>query len=548
MNNTSAVMKNGVMRRLKYLVLLQAGEKFRGIKTVNKKKAAFKIFLKALLSVTVLAVLYFVMNYVKKHFVFTFDKDLFTTVILFTQIISIVTCAGSMMSVLYNGKENAILMAFPCNYNEIFVSKIIVFVLEELKKSLFFILPFLLAYGFVAKAGAAYWVGLIPAWLFMTLFPVLFSAILSIPAIFVKKFLENHSTLFAVILVAALVGIFALVIRVLSYVPTPLRLVAQYHSFMKAFRAILVTINKFSLFYSFIGKAMFGIKVWLYLPLLLVIFAATVALCFLVAMPFYFKAASSSAENSKMAKHMVRKTRVNNLFLTFFRKEVKLMFRSSKNLTSAISIVLIFPILSYILNFIVAAIRTNLYGDYMTIAFNIMITLSLISTYNANCAAAISSEGSEFSVLKAAPSNTMIVTWAKLTLTMLVDMLSVASMCVVISLTTDLAKMEIVRMFLIIVPVSLGNILWSFQLDVTNPKVNDYAVKGDAVVDNPNVAKSLLNGFLISTIMGVATLLLLIDAYKSGWLRAILIAYGFFLLRLFLYNSYLKVYFNDIQG
>ena len=541
-------MKNGVMRRLKYLVLLQAGEKFRGIKTVNKKKAAFKIFLKALLSVTVLAVLYFVMNYVKKHFVFTFDKDLFTTVILFTQIISIVTCAGSMMSVLYNGKENAILMAFPCNYNEIFVSKIIVFVLEELKKSLFFILPFLLAYGFVAKVGAAYWAGLIPAWLFMTLFPVLFSAILSIPAIFVKKFLENHSTLFAVILVAALVGIFALVIRVLSYVPTPLRLVARYDSFMKAFQAILVTINKFSLFYSFIGKAMFGVKVWLYLPLILVIFAATVALCFLVAMPFYFKAASSSAENSKMAKHMVRKTRVNNLFLTFFRKEVKLMFRSSKNLTSAISIVLIFPILSYILNFIVAAIRTNLYGDYMTIAFNIMITLSLISTYNANCAAAISSEGSEFSVLKAAPSNTMIVTWAKLTLTMLVDMLSVASMCVVISLTTDLAKIEIVRMFLIIVPVSLGNILWSFQLDVTNPKVNDYAVKGDAVVDNPNVAKSLLNGFLISTIMGVATLLLLIDAYKSGWLRAILIAYGFFLLRLFLYNSYLKVYFNDIQG
>ena len=536
------------MRRLKYLVLLQAGEKFRGIKTVNKKKAAFKVFLKALLSVTVLAVLYFVMNYVKKHFVFTFDKDLFTMVILFTQIISIVTCAGSMMSVLYNGKENAILMAFPCNYNEIFVSKIIVFVLEELKKSLFFILPFLLSYGFVAKAGAAYWAGLIPVWLFMTLFPVLFSAILSIPAIFVKKFLENHSTFFAVLLVLGLVGIFALVIRVLSYVPTPLRLVAQYHSFMKAFQAILVTINKFSLFYSFIGKAMFGVKVWLYLPLLLVIFAATVALCFLVAMPFYFKAASSSAENSKMAKHMVRKTRVNNLFLTFFRKEVKLMFRSSKNLTSAISIVLIFPILSYILNFIVAAIRTNLYGDYMTIAFNIMITLSLISTYNANCAAAISSEGSEFSVLKAAPSNTMIVTWAKLTLTMIVDMLSVASMCVVISLTTDLAKIEIVRMFLIIVPVSLGNILWSFQLDVTNPKVNDYAVKGDAVVDNPNVAKSLLNGFLISTIMGVATLLLLIDSYKSGWLRAILIAYGFFLLRLFLYNSYLKVYFNDIQG
>lgn len=547
MNNAGA-MKNSLLRRLKYLVLLQAGEKFRGIKRRPEKKTVLKGFLKAVAAVAVTAVLWLVLNLLKTDYSFTFDKELFTAVIFLTQIISIVTCVGSMMSVLYNSKENMILMAFPCNYNEIFVSKIIVFTMEEMKKSCFFLLPFLLSYGLVGEVGAAYWGGLVPTWIFLTVFPVLLSAILSIPFIFLKKFLENHSIVMTVLFLGLLSGIFVLVVRILSKVPTPLRLVAFYRNFLNAFRAILVTINRFSLFYAFIGNAMFGVKVWLFLPLDAAIFVATFALCFFVAMPFYFRASSSSAEYSKSSKHGVRKHRVNNLFLTFFRKEVKLMFRSSQSMSSAISIVLIFPILSYILNVIVAAIRTNLYGDYMTIAFNLMITLSLLGTYNANCASAISSEGSEFAVLKAAPSNTKLSTWAKLALTMSVDLIAVMAMCVVVSLTTTLSVKDICLMFVVIVPISLGNILWSFQIDVTNPKVNDYAVKGDAVVDNPNVAKSLLCSFLISTLTGVVTLLLLIDDYKSGWIRVLAAAVAYFAIRLYLYSGYLKVYFDDIQG
>ena len=453
-----------------------------------------------------------------------------------------------MMDVLYNSKENTMLLAFPCNYNEVFISKIIVFALEEIRKSCFFILPFLVSYGMISDGGAAYWAQLIPLWIFIVLFPVLFSAIISIPAIFIKKFLGNHPVLFGVLVALLLGGVFALVTYALSFLPTPVKLIAFYNTFMNAFRAILIKINKFSLFYQLIGKGMFGKWVYMTFPVIAAIFFGTMLLCFFVAMPFYFKAASSSAEHSTGGHHKVVKTRFNNLFMTFFRKEVKLMFRSSKSLNSALSIVLVFPIISYIMNFIVAAVRTNVYGDYMTIAFNIMITLSLIGTYNANCASAISQEGSEFAVLKAAPSDTTLATWAKLALTMVVDVLAVLTMCLVITFTTTLPAQDIALMAGIILPVSLGNVLWSFQIDLLNPKINDYAVKGDAVVDNPNIAKALLFGFLISTIIGAVSLLLLIDNYASGWARIYGIGYGFFGIRLYLYRNYLKVYFNDIQG
>ncbi len=540
--------QNSLFHRLKYLVLLQAGEKFRGVKKGQGKATVFKVFLKVLAAIVVTAVLYAIFSVIKDRFAFSFDKELFTTVIFLTQIISIITCVGSMIDVLYNAKENLILMAFPCNYNEIFISKIIVYALEELRKSCFFILPFLISYGMVSGGGAAYWAQLLPLWIFLVLFPVLFSAIISIPAIFVKKFLENHPVLFGVLVALLLGGIFALVTYALSFLPTPVRLIAIYDSFMKAFREMLIKINKFSLFYQLIGKGMFGEMIYMTLPVTIVIFIASILLCFLVAMPFYFKAASTSSEHSTAGKHTVGKTHINSLFFTFFRKEVKLMFRSSKSLNSALSIILVFPIISYVMNFIVAAVKTNLFGDYMTIAFNVMITLSLLSTYNANCASAISQEGSEFAILKAAPSNTSLATWAKLALTMIVDLLAVATMCLVITFTTTLSGKDIALMAGIIIPVSLGNVLWSFQIDLLNPKINDYAVKGDAVVDNPNIAKALLIGFLISTFVGVISLILLIDNYATGWARVYAIGYFYFLARLYLYKSNLKVYFNDIQG
>lgn len=548
----SQSFKNGVWRRIKLLVLLQAGEKFRLLKTTNKKKTAFSIFLGVLAAVAITFGLYYLFNYLKGY-AFPFNYNLLITVIFLTQVISILTCAGSMMNVLYNGKENLILMAFPCKYNEIFISKIIVFSLEELKKSCFFVLPFLLSFGLASGGGVAYWLQLVPVWLMMTLFPVLFSAILSIPLIFVKKFLENHSILYGALLAAFLVGLFVLVVFILKKVPTPVELISMWTALIGKIESFLISVNKFALFYNFIGRSMFGMKVYLFLPLSVIIFAAVAALCFLVAMPFYFKAASSSSENSVTKKHKVTNHKVNNLFLTFFRKELKLTLRSSSNIIAAVSIIFVFPILSYVMNFIVAAIRTNVYGNYMTIAFNLMITLSLLSTYNANCAQAISSEGSEFSVLKAAPSNARMATWAKLALTMIIDLLAVASMCgVLVFMSTeyslDIKPVDIVLMVLTIVFISLGNILWSFQLDITNPKVNDYAVKGDAVVDNPNIAKALVIGFIFSTVIGVVSLLLLIDNYKTGWLRIVLIAAAFFLMRLYLYTSNLKVYFNEIQG
>lgn len=539
--------KNTAIRRIKYLTLMQMGEKFRLIREKNKKKLAFSLFLAIVGIVAITAGLTFALSFLNGTFQLKPSEDMFVTVVLFTQILGIMTCLGSMLSVLYTSRENTILLAFPCKYSEIFISKIVVFAIEEFKKSFFFTLPFLIAFG-INAGGIAYWLQTPLVWIMMCLIPVFLGALLSIPCIYVKRFLENNVWLYAIVLAVILVGSFVFIIMVLSKVPTPIQLVAIYGKFITFVEKAFATVNKFSLWYTFMGKMVFGRQVYLYLPVMLIVFAAFGALCFLLAMPFYFKAVSSATEHSRMKKHKVRHPKLQGLFFTLLRKEFKLFFRSSKSVTSAIMVVLIFPIISYVLNFILAAINTNTLGDIMTIAFNIMITLSLLGTHNANCAMEISKEGSEFAVLKAAPSNTMIITWAKVVVAAVVDIVAIITTIVMLVVTTELNAVDLTLMSLMMLIVSLGHIFWSFQMDITNPKINDYAVKGDNVVDNSNVAKSIAVGFGIATVMGLVTMFMMLEGMVSGWIKMILIALAFLGARLYLYNSNLKVYFDDIQA
>lgn len=539
-------IKNTAFRRVKYLSLMQMGEQLRAKKTYSVKKKAFLTFLKVCLMIVVTAVILFALSYFKNTFQVQPSKEMFISFIFVLQLATIFSSVGSMMSILYTSKENTMLLVFPCTYGEIFLSKIVVFAIAELKKSIYFLVPILLAFGLLS-GGVIYWLLVIPMWLMLCLFPVLLGALFSIPLIYIKRFLEKHLSLYAFLIVAFITALFIGVTFLLQKLPDPLRLVAIYGQFIKQVEGFLAAFSDWSLWYIFIGLAMFGEKVYITLPLSLAVFAAVAAACYLIARPFYFKAVSSTVEAGRTKKHKHRKHRVNNLFLTFFRKELKLFFRNSQSVNSAVITILMFPFLSYVFNFILLVINKSILGDFMSVAFNVMITLSILSANNANVASAISSEGNEFAVLKTAPSNTSVICWAKIAVTAMVNFIALAITFVMLTFTTTLGADDLLLMAILLVFTTLGHIFWSFQLDINSPRILDYATKGNNVVDNANIGKAIVIGFLIATITGVLALLLLMDAFVSGWIRLLAIAIAFFIARLYLLITNVKIYFNEIQ-
>jgi hypothetical protein len=183
----------------------------------------------------------------------------------------------------------------------------------------------------------------------------------------------------------------------------------------------------------------------------------------------------------------------------------------------------------------------------MSVAFNDMITLSILSANNANVASSISSEGHEFAVLKTAPSNTSIICYAKIAVTSIVNLIALILTFIMLTFTTTLGAVDLILMFVLLFVITTGHILWSFQLDINNPRILDYAMKGNNVVDNANIGKAIVIGFGIATIAGVLSLLLLMDNYVTGWIRLLLIAAAFYASRHYLLYRNVKVYFNDIQ-
>ena len=184
----------------------------------------------------------------------------------------------------------------------------------------------------------------------------------------------------------------------------------------------------------------------------------------------------------------------------------------------------------------------------MVIAFNIMISASLLAAFNTECAYALSAEGLEFAVLKTAPSNTAAIVWGKITVTLISNLTAIASTAVMLYLTTDINIVDLALFILVLFLLSVSMVLWSFQLDVRKPLFAEYGSKGaEGVVNNPNVGLATLLGFIIATLAGALTLLLLYDDYATGWLRIVVIAVAFCIARIFLFSRNLKVYFRDIE-
>ena len=197
----NTMQKNTAFRRVKYLTLMQIGDGVRDLRTGSKARLAARIALKTLLAVVLMAV--FVLVFGVMDILFQLTPLLFIT-----QIVSVISCLSSMMLTLFASKENTMLLAFPCNYTEIFLSKIIVFSLEEMKKNVYFLLPMLVGFGVNGGVSVAYWALLPLMWLVLCLLPVFIGAILSIPAIFIKSFMQNHVWFYAILMTVVFGGVF----------------------------------------------------------------------------------------------------------------------------------------------------------------------------------------------------------------------------------------------------------------------------------------------------------------------------------------------------
>lgn len=540
-----------MFKRIKLLTLLQLSDRIKFKKTDNKKAIAAKIgiMLFGLIIITVIcsALIYVLCNVID----IPKNNNLLTFVLFFLQVLSIIACTNGLLKTLYSGKDNAILLSYPAHHVEVFFSKLLVFYFYEFIKSVFLVLPLLLGFGIIFEIlSVGYIISTLILTVLLPLFPVLIGAFLTMPVLFITRFINKHSWLKALLSIGLLVVIFWLLVKIMNLIPVPLRIIALYNQFIKNVTGFISSVNKYSLFYSNIGEILLGESILINSLIVLGVLIGLIVLVAGLAMPLYFSLASKSSEQANVKKHKGGNVAHKNIFFTFVKKEWLLSVRNINDFINSYSFMVATPYVLYIMVSIFTAIDRNELGLSMTTAFTGFIALILASASNTSSALAITKEGSEFVLLKTSPANTSNMAWAKIffnlifsSIMLIISFAVIVIFCDRIQNTTNIWLMLIAVLF-----INAALVFWSFQIDIMNPKLREYASTNDSSSIN-NAAESIKIGLICTIAFTILSVLFLMDGENVIWQwgRILGISFVFFLLRFYLFRSYLKNVFPDIE-
>ena len=207
------------------------------------------------------------------------------------------------------------------------------------------------------------------------------------------------------------------------------------------------------------------------------------------------------------------------------------------------------PFVVLIMTSIITAIDRNQLGFSLTTASIGLVVLMMASASNTSSALAITQEGSEFVLLKTAPADSTNMAWAKiffnLTFSTIMIILSFVIVTIFCERLTDIGTIWLLCAGVVIINAAL--ILWSFELDIKNPSLREYASNNDASAIK-NVSTSIKIGLLLSFIYTVVVVLALYFAHGIiANIIIIAIPLLFLGLRFFFFWNYLKYVFPKIE-
>ena len=131
------------MNHLRTLVAMQLRDKV-DLSWIHKTSSAIRNILFSLSKLTIVTALVYIILYLCNYLgIFTFDESPLIVVLVLTVSLSLslISCTFELMKNLYFSEDNRVLITLPVNTNKIFISKLIVYYIYELKKSLSFIIP-----------------------------------------------------------------------------------------------------------------------------------------------------------------------------------------------------------------------------------------------------------------------------------------------------------------------------------------------------------------------------------------------------------------------
>ena len=524
------------MKQLLRLTLFQLKDKL-DFSWIKSKKALIQKIVFGVLRFVIVAALTFAVLFLLSFI--EFIKKYQSTLPLFTVFITLVIflnlCSSTLnlMKSLYSSDDNKVLITLPVTPNQLFFSKIVVYYIFELKKSLDILVPGIvgfLIFGVIQFKGpevhfiTILWM-IIPT-IFLILSQVLLAALLSIPFLFIYRFFKKFPIM-ELILVIVLVGAgLFLVIKIISFIPEDIDLNTQWPSFVNGFGDFVSAFHQYAYPVNFYSKIYFGevsmssgihylINETTFIKIAIAIGAAIALglIDFLLIKPFYFRMINKNFEFDKMPPLTQKKNVKHKKYVTFANKEFKLSFRDFDISGSYIAVYLIVPILLFFIDRVFAAIDLSEIGYRIAYAFNALLTILPLLASNSTIATLYSKEGRTAYIIKSNPVNPFIPLTSKLLFNLIFSIPSIVGCAIIFANFSSLGFWIAVLFSLSVLLLQYAHIFYSASQDIMNPQNEVYATTGSDF-NNPNETKSTIVAFISSFVITGAFYLMLNESYR----------------------------------
>lgn len=543
------------MKHLYALVMMQLKDKldFKFLK--DKKKLISKIvftLLKFLIVGAVALVLFKVLPLL--IFFNGIPQQLMIFIFGIIFVLSVLSCTVGLMKTLYFADDNKVLVTFPVNANVLFASRLIVYYVFELKRSLFLSIPIFIAFGINASMAWYYYIWLFVAFIFISAIPVLVGALLSIPAMFVYMFIKKRPVLLAACYVAAIAVVVFIAVKLIGLIPEEINLIEQGGTIERyVLKFLYACEDKFypvnMIITMLTGRSIgfrYNLLIWdvpKYFGYTLGLLAVTGGLAFVSSRPLFFTMISKTIEFEKIPPKNARKNIKRSRFGTFLNAETSALIRSREIGTFVIMYIVV-PVMVYLLNKVFMAMDTNLTGVYMVYAFNLLIMILPMLASDAVVATLYSREGRAAYVKKTMPLNPIVPLIMKLVPLFIASAASLIASAVIFSNFIDLTVWQVVLICISLIGIQWGHILWSGMSDLMNPKNEQYATSGE-MNDNPNESFSTISAFIVSIIYALYAFMLFPEGVTSACIKLCLMGVAFCAVLAYMYVQKIKVYYYE---
>ena len=553
------------MKNLLILIKMQLKEQLNfkrlGVENVSKFHIILSIIgaiLKFALVTVLCGAFFFISRYL--HVFSVGDKipdtviSLIFTVMLITSMIS---CIGGLTKSMYYAKDNAVLLTLPAMPMQVYLSKLFIFFIFELKRNASFVVPLFIAYYFTE---GTYSFGVYPWMLFsifwVSLFTVSIGALLSIPAMWIANFLRQRRWLQVTLITTISVALIAIFASLVLAIPDELDLVGSFEYTLTIIQSFFESYKtSFSFFYGIssiflgvpvtFGKPSFPIgliagRFFILVGLTVIFFVIGL----LIVQPLFYKMASTPFEYLKKEippkKNRVITRRLTSIF-TEFLKTVK----SSNIMVADLGLAVLVPLIMMLFNKLLFALDISRLGYCMIVAFNVLILLLILLNSNTYPASIFSRDGRSSYLLKTHPSKYPILIFSKLMPTAVFGSLAVLATLPMLLNFAKIPPIDSVLLILGIGFVYIAHLLYSAELDMMNPQTELYSTVGNTTI-NPNETKATASAFIISFVIAGGMFLLLLEGSAfSAFIKLAIVGAVAFVYRLHLFLSKLKLYYKE---